>query len=358
MDGIELKGDGAAVEDSSQVAPVRKARKLRKRKLRAGELTAEELRAAFDRKEWNALWLQAMPIVNYALKKMRASGKLRGTQTDESSERNDLRAEGYLRVGEAVREWDPEKSPFFPWIKLSTTNAILDFNRSRAREGLTGDRKMRVKMRSFIEGDWRNEPNAPVPAVTPPTPNSDDLFSDDEIGAGIQEFDDGSAYPDGTGYYDREGNYLNCRDSDEETEWSLESFGEESSEDDDDVPVFDSSSFGSRLLNEQSEKDKYSNFDVVTVNSTAKGEKEGPYCPLGVALDDHDIDPFAKLPRMMELRDWLDALGKEDSELVRLKFGIDCVPEDLVELAERFGCSLATIKRRLDDATDKLKTLV
>ena len=80
----------------------------------------EELLAAREAEDWNALWTEATPRVWYMARELKH-------ERDK-----DLVAAGTLAAGEAVRTWDPAKGTFTTHINFRVRKAMLDHLRLRA----------------------------------------------------------------------------------------------------------------------------------------------------------------------------------------------------------------------------------
>ena len=74
-------------------------------------LTDDELTAAFDRRDWQALWLQGLAAVRPALRRLVRDGHLRSDQVTD-----DALQQARLCVGESLQRWRPLDGAFGPWL--------------------------------------------------------------------------------------------------------------------------------------------------------------------------------------------------------------------------------------------------
>lgn len=82
----------------------------------SARLTDAELQAAYERRDWPALWQQGLLYVRPTLSLMVTRGQLRAELVDE-----DARQQAALYVGEVIRLWRPLESGLGTWI----TNKII-----------------------------------------------------------------------------------------------------------------------------------------------------------------------------------------------------------------------------------------
>lgn len=95
--------------------------------------STDELVQLFDKKDWNALWKIATPMVKHAVKRCMQEG------LDPFYVRDDLMQEAYLAAWEALPRWDATKAGLQTWIRENVRIAATDTNR-RERSGMIGGR--------------------------------------------------------------------------------------------------------------------------------------------------------------------------------------------------------------------------
>lgn len=99
------------------------------------KLTNEELARAHDAQDWGLLWLAAQPLVKLTIRRMIQKGELLSARWSDV----DLRQEGVLAAGAAVRSWNTLESAFSSWVSIKVRGALLDYVRREARGGLGGE---------------------------------------------------------------------------------------------------------------------------------------------------------------------------------------------------------------------------
>jgi RNA polymerase sigma factor (sigma-70 family) len=101
--------------------------------------TYAELAALRERKEWGMLWVEALPLVKFTIKRMIQSGAL-----DPHYAREDLLQEGNLSAGKAIRTWEPLEAAFSTWITSNVRGALLNFLAVQSNRGM-GSKRVRSK---------------------------------------------------------------------------------------------------------------------------------------------------------------------------------------------------------------------
>lgn len=96
--------------------------------------SAEELERLRADKNWNALWLQALPLVGFAIKKLLRKGRLQQQYLTD-----DLIQEANLAARKYVQSWDPNKGMFSTWLVNNLYRQLLQ-QISRNAKGMVGGR--------------------------------------------------------------------------------------------------------------------------------------------------------------------------------------------------------------------------
>jgi DNA-directed RNA polymerase specialized sigma subunit len=96
--------------------------------------TADELAAAHDAQDWNALWLAAIPLVKFTIKRMIQRGEIDPSRWADG----DLKQEGLLAAGRAVRSWNTLEGTFNTWITAKVRAILLEFRDKTVRNGFGG----------------------------------------------------------------------------------------------------------------------------------------------------------------------------------------------------------------------------
>ncbi len=84
-------------------------------------LTHQQLLDYRVSEDWSTLWIESIPWVRLAATSLRTNSV------------EDLLQEGYLAAGRAVREWNPDLSPFWGHIYAYTRNRMLNYLRAQGR---------------------------------------------------------------------------------------------------------------------------------------------------------------------------------------------------------------------------------
>ena len=109
------------------------------------QLDAAELQALRKARDWQRLWVAALPLVKLTITRLISSGRI---TTDQATD--DLLQEGNLAAGRAIRSWDPDKGAFSTWVMRAAHGAMLDHLR-RASSGMVGGRAARGGTSTLIE---------------------------------------------------------------------------------------------------------------------------------------------------------------------------------------------------------------
>jgi len=99
------------------------------------KLTAEELASAHDRRDWNTLWLAAQPLVKFTIKKMMQRGEIDAARWADG----DLKQEGLLAAGLAVRSWSTLEGAFSTWVVTKIRSHLRDYIEKVSRGGFGGE---------------------------------------------------------------------------------------------------------------------------------------------------------------------------------------------------------------------------
>lgn len=108
-------------------------------------LTKADLKAAHARKDWQTLWLAAMPLVKLAMRRLMERGYL-----DPSHSSEDLLQDAAVAAGETVRLWDPAKGAFSTWVMLRVTEKVRN-SAQAANTGMIGGRQNGLPVVSLQE---------------------------------------------------------------------------------------------------------------------------------------------------------------------------------------------------------------
>lgn len=90
----------------------------------------ETLETAAALGDYNALWVAAFPLIAAAVRDLQAAGTI-GRDLDP----NELCQEAAVRVGEAVRRWDPERGAFSTFVTATARGAVLNYVNREANGG-------------------------------------------------------------------------------------------------------------------------------------------------------------------------------------------------------------------------------
>lgn len=101
------------------------------------KLSNDELARAHDQKDWHALWLAAQPLVKFTIRRMMQRGEIGPTRWADA----DLRQEGLLAAGLAVRSWDTLEGGFSTWVCAKIRGALLDLLQGETNGGVGGRRR-------------------------------------------------------------------------------------------------------------------------------------------------------------------------------------------------------------------------
>jgi RNA polymerase sigma factor (sigma-70 family) len=97
--------------------------------------TADELAAAHDAQDWNALWLAAIPLVKFTIKRMIQHGEIDPSRWADG----DLKQEGLLHAGRAVRSWNTLEGAFSTWVTTQVRGNLLNYTGKDSRGGFGGE---------------------------------------------------------------------------------------------------------------------------------------------------------------------------------------------------------------------------
>lgn len=98
------------------------------------KLSADELATARDREDWGTLWLAARPLVKFTIRRMIHRGEVDPSRWIDA----DLRQEGLLAAGIAVRSWNTIEGAFSTWVSANVRGALLKAGNKEARSGFGG----------------------------------------------------------------------------------------------------------------------------------------------------------------------------------------------------------------------------
>lgn len=101
------------------------------------KLTTEELAQARDREDWGALWLAARPLVKFTIKRMIQHGEIDPSRWAD----DDLRQEGLLAAGLAIRTWDTLEGAFNTWVPGKIRTELLSYLQGETNGGVGGPRR-------------------------------------------------------------------------------------------------------------------------------------------------------------------------------------------------------------------------
>ncbi|MCE5292951.1 MAG: hypothetical protein ABFC80_09325 [Coriobacteriales bacterium] len=101
------------------------------------KLTNDELAKARDAEDWGALWLAARPLVKFTIKRMIQRGEIDPSRWAD----DDLKQEGLLAAGLAVRSWDTLEGAFSTWVSGKIRTEILSHLQGEGNGGVGGSRR-------------------------------------------------------------------------------------------------------------------------------------------------------------------------------------------------------------------------
>lgn len=101
------------------------------------KLNADELAAAHDRGDFNMLWLAARPLVKFTIKRMMQRGEVDPSRWADG----DLKQEGMLAAGLAVRSWNTLEGRFSTWVVKNIRGYLLNYLQGAENGGVGGPRR-------------------------------------------------------------------------------------------------------------------------------------------------------------------------------------------------------------------------
>lgn len=101
------------------------------------KLTTDELARARDAEDWGLLWLAARPLVKFTIKRMIQRGEIDPSRWAD----DDLKQEGLLAAGLAVRSWDTLEGAFSTWVPGKIRTELLSYLQGENNGGVGGPRR-------------------------------------------------------------------------------------------------------------------------------------------------------------------------------------------------------------------------